>query len=314
MISCVTTEGRLFECIASGDIDCVEQCIKEGADLNTSYSNEGWTPLQMAIETNEGKIARLLIQSGADPRKCMNSGRSTVYDACNVGNVELLNLVIEHGVSLKESRIIGDSMIAAYKGHLKILKYLVSKGVPMNYKVKKRYGSPDTFMMNACEGGHVKVVEWLLQNGATLAVSGISGNTPLLQAVIDGHRDLVRFLLEQGVNPDAANNFGETALLRAARNGYLEIAKMLLENGANPNSYDYWQDTSLMEACKGEGNLDMARLLVSNGASVSRKDKDGKTALNYAEEAGKSKVVEYLKERVLANPQNNSPATRPKTR
>ncbi|CAL8074685.1 unnamed protein product [Calicophoron daubneyi] len=64
-----------------------------------------------------------------------------------------------------------------------------------------------------------------------------NGNTALSEACIGGYLDAVRFLLDNGAYINSRGQFGRTPLYRAAFGGHLEIVQVLLQNGADPRIY-----------------------------------------------------------------------------
>lgn len=74
-------------------------------------------------------------------------------------------------------------------------------------------------------------------------------------------------------------------LQHAVSNNDFEIAKKYLEQGANPNGSNQYDLTPLMITALN-GNLEMAKLLISKGADVNVKDKNGNTALTYCSNYG----------------------------
>lgn len=73
---------------------------------------------------------------------------------------------------------------------------------------------------------------------------------------------------------------------------------MLLEYGADVNARENeYGVTPLMRACAA-GNLETVKLLLIYGAEVDIGDKDdGKTAIDYAKEAGRDDIVQALQRR-----------------
>lgn len=92
-----------------------------------------------------------------------------------------------------------------------------------------------------------------------------------------------------GVNSEAArllshhcNKLGKSVLHEAAQNSHMECVRFLLEDvGIHPDSLKQGDWTPLMLACT-KNNLEIVQLLVSNGADVSLKNKDGWTAFHIA--------------------------------
>ncbi len=84
-----------------------------------------------------------------------------------------------------------------------------------------------------------------------------------------------------------------------AQNGTCADVESLLEKGADPNARDEATGiTPLMDAAKA-GNIEIARLLIDNGADVNAKDRNGRAVLHYAELGemiyGKTGIVKLLK-------------------
>ena len=88
--------------------------------------------------------------------------------------------------------------------------------------------------------GDLAEVKRLIDGGANPNAAG-DWNRPLIWAAWRGHDEVVKMLLAAGANPNAADGDGNTALIRApqsARGEHDEIIKMLLAAGANPNAED----------------------------------------------------------------------------
>ena len=96
-------------------------------------------------------------------------------------------------------------------------------------------------------------------------------------------------------------------LVAAAGSGDLQRVKTLLESGADPNGQDcddlpnaqgvvmkHLGFTPLMLAV-GHGYLDVARILIRAGADPNRATSDGRTAMDFALESGRTESIEFMR-------------------
>jgi ankyrin repeat protein len=84
--------------------------------------------------------------------------------------------------------------------------------------------------------------------------------------------------------------YGE--LLTATAGGNLDMVKYLIENGAPVDVDGYKNDTALMIAVKKQ-YVDIINFLLEAGADVTKKEKNGKTALDYADE-GSNRAIQRI--------------------
>jgi hypothetical protein len=128
----------------------------------------------------------------------------------------------------------------------------------------------------------------------------------LIKTVNKNNGEGVEFILElaketfpaeftQIINGKYSNGLRRNALMyaSASENGNLEIVKLLLDNGAAVNGVDSTGMTALMLAAE-RGHLQIVILLLDNGAAVNGVDSTGMTALMLAAEAGHLQIVILL--------------------
>ena len=97
-----------------------------------------------------------------------------------------------------------------------------------------------TPLLIACENGHAKVVELLLnteQGKASINTVGTrTGTTPLIVAAGKGFREIVQMLIEHKADIEKPNKFGQNALFYAIGLGQEDTVKLLSDNGAKWSS------------------------------------------------------------------------------
>ena len=100
----------------------------------------------------------------------------------------------------------------------------------------------------------------------------------LLDAVYRADKHEIISLLKRGRDINRRSTGYCSPLMAAMRFGNLEIAKLLLENGADPNIQDEYGNTLLHSAVSDE-NIEEVKLLIKYGADMNKKNSRGFTPL-----------------------------------
>lgn len=179
---------------------------------------------------------------------------------------------------------------AAKEGHLKIIKYLLKQGADINCRCSPVYNP----IQYASIRGHLHVVQFLLENGAEINATDSDLWTPLQIASKDGHEDIVEYLLRRGADVNFQNSEHRTALHYAACGGFLEIMENLIKFGADVNLLDTDLDSALHIAAY-IGDLNCVKCLIKNGAIINIKNKLNNTPLKIATFYENFHIVDYLK-------------------
>ena len=116
----------------------------------------------------------------------------------------------------------------------------------------------------------------------------------MFHAALENDSALVNELLKQGAELEWRNpDYGSTWLAVACINGSYEAAEALCAHGAEVDARDRNQYTPLMRAAY-MGRTKICEMLLALGADPSLKDKDGKTALDWAREQNKPECAALL--------------------
>ncbi|KAH8983530.1 ankyrin repeat-containing domain protein, partial [Lactarius akahatsu] len=162
-------------------------------------------------------------------------------------------------------------------------------------------GHHDYPLVAALYGGHIRVAELLFQHGANVDPGTTKGRTPLHRA-IEWPNNLaigaVQFLLKHGANVNFRNVHGVTPLHLVAKltfsrhcgedNG-ADLAQLLLRHGAEVNSRDRFDSTPLHDASHVL-DLEVARVLLDNGADVNAVNDQGQHPFHQVVESYSSKA------------------------
>ena len=150
-------------------------------------------------------------------------------------------------------------------------------------------------------------MEFLLaSNEINESISDENGDTPLHEACLSGETAIVEKILLKlktsgEVNLLLPNDKQLTPLHIACREGYVEIVKLLLKNGFHQKkdlveATDNELSTPLHLACENgrEGNDDIVKTLLLNGADIFSQMEGGITPMHIAAKYGHVKVMDML--------------------
>ena len=174
---------------------------------------EHMEPHEIAFQlAKSGKLRQLrqyLNRRTKDERKRIVStkynGATSLIMSCRNGHFEVVEFLAEScGAGLEQSGLVnfeGENIegapplwCASAAGHLKIVKYLVSKGANVNSTTK----SNSTALRAACFDGHIEIVRYLVENNADIEIANRHGHTCLMIACYKGHLAISKYLISRG--------------------------------------------------------------------------------------------------------------------
>ncbi|MBC7913566.1 MAG: ankyrin repeat domain-containing protein, partial [Pyrinomonadaceae bacterium] len=115
--------------------------------------------------------------------------------------------------------------LACYFGHEESARYLLLKGAEVNMCSNNGYSVYP--LSSAVAANNSDIAKILLEAGADVNVSQLSGLTPLHSAAHHGNIELIILLLEAGASVTAKTDEGKTAAELALASGFTELAKIL---------------------------------------------------------------------------------------
>ena len=207
-----------LDAIKSDDINKVELCIAEGADVN--LENNGETPLKTAIRMNNSNIVKLLIDSGADVNLGDNY-KSPLNTAIRMNNSNIVKLLIDSGADAHPNCIIW--AISSDFRDIECLNLLIASGADVNCL---------TSVVEKVESGSITknsgdfFFDFLIKSGADINKIDINGFSVLERFIIEMtccYKDgadtdewilkCIEKLLKLGVNVNARDEHGRNRAL-----------------------------------------------------------------------------------------------------
>jgi ankyrin repeat protein len=110
---------------------------------------------------------------------------------------------------------------------IRLVKYIVQQGADIN-SADILGGTPLTY---ACESGRVEVVKYLVEKGAGAKLTNQDWITLLMKACESGNVELVRYLAEQEASAKLTNQNWDNLLMIACIDRDVEILQVFLETG-----------------------------------------------------------------------------------
>jgi len=152
-------------------------------------------------------------------------------------------------------------------------------------------------ILNAAGIGSIQIVQYFLNKKlSSISQSDDQHNTPLLWAAFNGHLKMVEFLLENGSSLSEKNSQGDNALLLAAHGGHLDIISYLYSKDPNLLSYKNTSGDNAISIAAFMGRLKIIEFLYdrNNWLISSANEKTGDTPLHLAAISGHKEIMEFI--------------------
>lgn len=237
-------------------VQMIETLLATSRDVDADDA-EGVTPLHLAARRGDVDVLRALARdSKGQPNR---DGNRPAHEAATYGRFEIFKILFEQQRA-REINIYGQSLLhlAAHGGDLGILKILLEY-FPQVDQTDLDGWTPLAF---ATRNARTAAVELLLQRGASIEHLNASGTSALHLAAASKEPKLLQLFLRQEIDIDLADGDGNTALHHAA----------------------------------GWGLVENIHLLLKAGADKTLRNLEGHTPLEVAEESGKRRAVELLRD------------------
>ncbi len=208
--------------------------------------------------------------------------------ANNIGNVRQL-IQANADLNLKDAYGLTALRCASVQDHQEMVNLLLDSGANIN--LQDNAGCTPIFI--AIRNNINEVAALLIRRSANLDLRNKEGQTPLIWTAFMCQIDLAKLLIANSANLNIQDSEGKTALIWASERGYIEIIKLLLKAKASLNIQDNDGKTALWT------NIEpTVAILIKSGANVFIKNKDQKTALDWAYKHKNGKIIKLIEDRI----------------
>jgi ankyrin repeat protein len=264
------------------------------------YSMNNNQEIHEAAKAGNHRLVLQLIQSGVARINAKNVYRETaLHLAVNHGHIRTIRCLLYCGANIDAKTICGRTALhlAAHAGRLRSAQYLLDSKADINAKDTDEMTPLHMAVYGTTVVGrdNLKMVQWLLCNGAGIDAQDKEGRNALHYAAKYGHLEIVQYLIENGADINSRDKRGDTALHYASWQGNIEIVQHLVDKGANVNIQNTC-GSSILYYAVGEGHLQLAEYLIKCGADINAQDYKGHTASDYAKKKEKHELLALLQD------------------
>jgi uncharacterized protein len=246
-----------------GHLDTVALLLSSGAQLEKTDA-DGVTPLLMAVLNGQLPTARFLIDKGANVNAMDWYGETPLWAAVDIRDLDIPGPHQGNGVDRQAA--------------LELARVILAQGANPNARTKE----------------YPPQRRWITRLGS-LSWVDFTGQTPFLRAALAGDVEVMHLLLDNHADPNIATDNGTTPLMAAAGVNWtvaqtydegpdklLEAVKLAASLGNDVNAVNTMGVTALHGAAN-RGSNDIIRFLVEKGARLDLADKQGRTAMTWAQ-------------------------------
>jgi ankyrin repeat protein len=239
----------------SGDLVAVKAAIKSKPKLINAKSIVGNTPVHCAIYQKHSKVAKALIDMGADLESRGNGNRTPLHAAAASGAIDVARLLLTRGVNIEATDDRGETP-------LKTAVQNVETGIPETRQL----------------------VRLLIKSGAKYDIESavIHGDSKRVKAILSADADALMRLPEET----------RTILVHSAIYSPA-VMELLLDAGGDSNARAGRGNFSFAPLTR-VADSSVARILLDHGADVNARGIDGKTRLQMAKKYKETELAQLI--------------------
>ncbi|KAL9614083.1 MAG: hypothetical protein Q9167_001437 [Letrouitia subvulpina] len=315
----------LFHAVKGKQHDIVKWLTQEGQANVQAIDKEGLTALHVAAQGCDMKSAEILVERSADVNALSSQKLTPLHCIPHSEGVRLLIMLHSNGADINATDKNNDRIThkAASRGDSASLLFKVAGNLGADLAAPGAQGNTPAHL--AAESGSKMILGVLFQKAIDVKnPRNLAGYTPLMVAARAGKAQLMSFLLEKGADYNVNDSDGKSLIELTISWGNPEVMAVLQQHGANYSDvitaggdvHPVWkaihegQGASVAKILDGglsieyehrgvrliqvaieATNVEVVRLLVERGATVTGADMRGWTALHSAAYSGNVELL-----------------------
>lgn len=283
----VHRETPLLIAAREGHVPIVQALLAAGANVN-QQDNRGWTALMIALREDHRDLVNRLLSHHVDVNLAPREGAGALMMAVKQEDEELVRRIIERGADVHHTD--RDGMCALRIAVLRGNQPIARRLLNAGADVTAPFANKETPVQCAEREGHADLAAYLKKRVKRLAAC-----MDILEVVARGDIDRIREIVAQV--PHSVNVHSKssrwTPLLIAVRARHLDIAEILLANGADVHARSTEGKAAIAYAVDLD-DLAMVKALLEGGARIDQVDPTGIDLRGYAEQQDRPAIVEFI--------------------
>lgn len=282
----------LMEAIKANSFELVESLIKLGIDVNEKDNYGNPAIAISAYYSPSIEIFELLLKNGADINfKTDKNENLFIIAARNNSNEKIIEYFLNKGFSINYATSDGETplLAAAMNSNWLVLDTLIKRGANLKDVDDNKQ---NVLMIASTFNDKPYIIKYLIDKGVPINYCDKDENTAVSGAAMNPNVNFIKMLVENGADLNFVNSIGSNALMIAAsRQENVEVIKYLIENGLDVNATNVNGASALMFAAGNNPNPQVVELLITAGADVFAEDNNGDNAYKIAKEHNPNPAV-----------------------
>lgn len=216
---------EIIELIKTGKNDLLEQHLIDNPSLADSKTAHGISLLQFAAYCRNNFAVDILKK---------HKQELDIFEAVSVGDTDTVSQLLDKTPDILNS-FSQDGFtplgLAAFFGHLPIVKLLLDKGANPNIAANNQFKVAP--IHSACAISNFEIVNLLITYRADVNAKQMQGVTPLHATAHNGQTKLLKLLIDNGADINAKMDNGQTPLSMAIEKEFHETAELITKLGGH---------------------------------------------------------------------------------